>query len=226
MCNLSETADSHVSKKYKFTQDFNLGLGGAKSNITKLVEYYGLPLTSIEIGCFEGGTTFWLAESIGNTLSKKSLKENFKIYAIDPHDNSLDLSQDMKAVKRLFDYNLQVCPYKDSIEYMRKKSSEALVELISKGVKANLIYIDGDHTAAEVLSDLVLASQLLHPGGVLLCDDSVFWRHVPKNQEYAVHSPVEMSPRMAVESFLFCNWDMYKPVIIPDPSQTCLIKMR
>lgn len=209
--------------KFKFTMNFNLGRdgefdGGAVANIKGLVEKYGVPKTYIEIGVYEGSTLFWFAEAIGDI----DLIKDFKMYAIDPHSTSKDLKEDLKEVKKNFDHNLSVCSYKNSVEYIQKPSNVALPELISKGVKAQIIYIDGDHTAGAVLSDLVMASELLEVGGVLLCDDCVFWRH---GYGLGEKSAAEMSPRMAVENFLFCNWNRYVPLILPDPSQTGLLKL-
>lgn len=202
-------------KDFKLTVDFNL-CGGSYANIEEIIKKYGIPRTYIEIGCFEGSTLFWLAEQL------PSLYENVKMYAIDPHDTSADLTDvNLKEVKENFLYNLDVCTNKKNIEYIPEYSNKALVKLINEGVTADLIYIDGDHRAGGVLTDLVLSFELLNVGGIMLCDDSVFWRYKDKEGQVDPH----LSPRMAVESFLFCNWNRLRPLILPDSSQTGLLKL-
>jgi cephalosporin hydroxylase len=209
--------------KYKFTMDFNCNgdngeIRGALINTKSLVEKLGIPSTIIEIGCYEGGSTFWFADTLC------PLNDKLKIYAIDPHTESEDISENILDAKENFLYNLEACEYKDQIEYIPKTSNVALVELISRGVKAELIYIDGDHRAPEVLTDLVLAFELLPIGGILLCDDCVYWRHRQKNQSQYSPDP-SMSPRMAVESFISCNWRRVAPIILSDPSQTGILRL-
>jgi predicted O-methyltransferase YrrM len=53
-------------------------------------------------------------------------------------------------------------------------SSVVLPELISKGERFDLIYIDGSHAAADVMTDAVLSYLLLNVGGVILFDDYVW----------------------------------------------------
>jgi cephalosporin hydroxylase len=208
--------------KYKFTNDFNCNnsgkLAGALKNVKYLVEGLGYPSTMIEIGCYEGGSTFWFADNICK------INENLKLYAIDPHTTSEDISEDISLAKEYFLYNLNVCEHKNNIEYISKTSNIALVELLARGVKSELIYIDGDHRAGEVLTDLVLSFELLVPGGVLLCDDSVYWKHHNKDDKRMSSDPA-MSPRMAVETFLMCNWRRVKIVFLPDSSQTGIMKL-
>lgn len=212
--------------KYKFTNDFNClrrrddtkEIAGALLNVKHLVEKNGLPSTMIEIGCYEGGSTFWIADNICH------YNKDFKLYAIDPHTTSEDISEDISLAKENFLYNLDICEHKNNIEYISKTSNVALVDLLSKGIKAEIIYIDGDHRAPEVLTDLVLSFELLTLGGILLCDDCVYWRHNDKETKKISPDP-SMSPRMAVETFLMCNWRRIKIVYLPDSSQTGIMKI-
>ena len=54
---------------------------------------------------------------------------------------------------------------------MTGTSENKLIELINKGVLADLIYIDGSHLAKDVLSDAILSWKLLKPSGVMIFDD-------------------------------------------------------
>ena len=192
----------------------NKSNGGAKSNIEWLVNYYGVPSTIIEVGVFEGGTTFWLSEVL--TPHNK----NLKIYAIDPHVGSTDMDEDPDAVQKNFAHNVSVCTYQN-VEYIRKHSEDGLIDLINKGVEAELIYIDGDHKANAVLTDLVLSWKLLKKGGVILCDDAVHWQYKDKNGMKAA----QMSPRMAVEFFIQCHWHELHLIKTQDSWQTAFQKL-
>ena len=99
-----------MSDNYLFTIDFNNDQG-TYTNISSIINKYGLPNTIIEIGVFEGRTTVWMAEVIGE------LNKNLKIYAIDPHSESADLAQNIPDAGKTFKKNIDACPYKN-IEYI------------------------------------------------------------------------------------------------------------
>lgn len=198
---------------YDFTVAFTPE--ATQGNISHILNKFGIPNNIIEIGCYEGSTTFWMAEAIGK------LNPNLTIYGVDPHGNSVDILEDLEKAHHRFVHNMNECPFK-GVKYIRKKSSEGLIDLINQGVKAEFIYIDGDHTAGAVLTDLVLAWELLIPGGVILCDDATEWQFKDhKNGEVSA----QMSPRMAIEMFLQCNWHRIKPLWVPDGLQTAFVKI-
>ena len=201
---------------YKFTWDFNYNeKGGSKGNIAELINTYGMPNTYIEVGVFEGGTIVWLNDELA------PLNKNFKAYGIDPHTTSPDIhDHPLDEAGELFEHNLKEC--KDCrIEYIKKYSQEGLIDLINKKVKAELIYIDGNHTAGAVLTDLVLAWELLIEGGVILCDDTTAWMYDDKNGTRSA----QMSPRMAVEFFIQCHWHEIEIIPTRDGIQTAIRKM-
>lgn len=198
---------------YKFTMDFNCGRG-AITNIANFVQTYGVPNTVIEIGVFEGSTTFWLADQL------TPHNANLKIYAVDPHVGSNDMTEDFNIVQENFAHNLIECRNKN-VTYIRKHSQDGLLDLINQGVKAELIYVDGDHKASEVLTDLVLSWKLLQIGGIILCDDTTTWRYTDKNGTESA----QMSVRMAVEMFIQCNWHKLRILSLPDGTQTAFMKI-
>lgn len=198
---------------YKFTWDFNSNdKGGVKGNIAEIIDTYGVPNTYIEIGVFEGGTVVWLGDQIAPH------NKDFKIYAIDPHTTSPDIAGDLGDAGKLFEHNIKLC--KSDIEYLKEYSNKALIDLINRGIKAELIYIDGDHTAPTVLTDLVLAWELLVPGGIILCDDTTVWMWEDKDG----FRPAQQSPRMAVEFFIQCHWDQLEIIPTHDGIQTAFRK--
>ena len=66
----------------KFTVAFHDFAG---QSLQQLIGLYGQPRTVVEIGCFEGYTTFNLTSLIAKT------NPNYRHYAIDPHAASVDL---------------------------------------------------------------------------------------------------------------------------------------
>jgi hypothetical protein len=73
----------------------DMGRERTQTNIKFLFEKFGVPNTMIEIGCFEGITTFWVSEF------GKIHNDKFKIYAIDPHTTLNDNpSFDFKTIKK------------------------------------------------------------------------------------------------------------------------------
>lgn len=199
---------------YKQTIDFSPG--GVKENLHYIFSLYGVPSNIIEIGVFEGGTTCWLSDEL------TPYNPNLTIYAIDPHSGvgSENMLEDPNDTREIFKHNLSVNKHKN-IQYIQKTSEDGLIDLINQGVKPELIYIDGDHKASEVLLDLTLSFKMLAVGGVILCDDAIDWQH--KDSNGMISS--QMSPRMAIEMFLACNWHKVKPLPLPKSYQTAFIKI-
>lgn len=197
---------------YKYTMNFSAD-GCTYDNMMHVLRTYGVPKTYIEVGLYEGATVFWLADILERF-------GDYKIYAIDPHEGSVDLdSVDFNKIKETFAHNMNVKKF--NIEYMQEYSTPALFKLINSGIKADLIFIDGDHRAAQVLTDIVISWELLNIGGVIICDDSTDWKYTDKNNT----SAVQMSPRLAVESFISCNWHKLDIVKLPNSSQTAFRKI-
>lgn len=188
----------------------------AQKNLVYLMNEYGLPKTVIEIGLFEGNTTFNLSYFLADN------NPEYLHYAIDPFDESDDLpDSEIVRAKSLFLENLNSYEFKDNIEYMNEYSTPALISLLQRNVKADLIYIDGDHRASTVLDDLVLSFQLLKQGGIILCDDSLSWKHRDKNGT----SSLQSSPKLAVDNFIQCKWDEIEILDLPCGYQTAFRKL-
>ena len=183
-------------------------------NFDYIFKTFGLPRVVAEIGCYYGKTTSTIVNRLAPYIP------NLQYYAIDPFSTSVDVGEDLEEVYQIFIKNLNTFPYKDNIIFLRENSFDALVKLRNNKVSPQLIYIDGDHTAGTVLSDIVLSFDILAPGGVIICDDSVVWKYKDKN---GIEDP-QMSPRMAVESFIMCNWSKIKPISLPNGYQTAFIK--
>ena len=83
----------------------------------------------------------------------------------------------MAGVEARFDENVKLAIGTDrrrGVSCGRSSSAprSRLPDMIATGeAPFDLIYIDGSHTAADVLTDAVLAFQLLRVGGVMIFDD-------------------------------------------------------
>lgn len=198
-----------------YISTIDMGEVRSKTNLTHIFNNFGLPNTFIEVGCFEGVTTCWVADTI--SLHNK----NSKIYAIDPHTTlNNNHAFDFDLIKNTFLYNKNLCM--GNILYVNKYSHEGLIDLIIQKEVAELIFIDGDHTSAAVLEDMILSWRLLPVGGVMLCDDSVGWKLIESNG----NCPVQLSPRMGIEMFIQSNWHKIELIPLPDSFQTAFKKIR
>jgi predicted O-methyltransferase YrrM len=77
-------------------------------------------------------------------------------------------------VKRHFDANLRGRAHK-----IKEDSPRALYSLQNSHAMFDLIYIDGDHSAHQVMVDSILAWRRLRPGGIMIWDDHREWGERP-----------------------------------------------
>ena len=198
---------------YKFTYSFNNKEHGSHKSLHDIFKKYGVPNTYVEIGVFEGSTIFHVSDSY------TEYNPGLKLYGIDPHTGSEDMDEKGDDTFKIFAHNLNYHKFKN-VQLIRKNSTGGLIELFNNGVRAEVIYVDGDHTASQVMTDLVLAWQLLLPGGIILCDDCGGWKFKDK---HGVES-AQYSPRMAVEFFIQCNWHKLDILDLRDPYQVAFKK--
>jgi len=181
-------------------------------SLDRIVAEFGVPGTVIELGCFEGDTTFNLANLV---LQRRP---NYRHYAIDPYGASADLPpDDIINAHAIFLANLAEFEtlHPGVVEFINKESWQGMMDLYHRGVRADLVYADGDHRAAGVLEDMVLGFRMLKPGGVMLCDDATTWRAA---------GSITNSPRMAVDTFLHCYWDHIHIIELPSSYQVAFRK--
>jgi len=191
--------------QYKFTQSWSdPAIENAKSILTN-------PQKVLEIGTFEGKFSIWLAETY-----------KCDVTTIDPFDGSVyGVSQSLfdEAHKNCIT-NLNKC--KQKIHFIHKKSHEALYDL--RHQTFDFIYIDGSHRSAEVLEDLVMSYRLLSKGGIIMLDDSVYWK-ARKHITNELIQDVTESPRMAVDSFIHIHWKDIEVLKLANNYQTAFKKL-
>ena len=179
-----------------------------KSSFQRILQEIIVPKVTIEIGVFEGDSTF----NIVNYLIQEN--PTYKHYAIDPFSQSENLKQEVvDKAKAQFKSNMVEFP---QVELIEKNSLDGVLELYNRNVKADFIYVDGSHFAKDVLSDAVLGFELLNIGGVMLFDDAVSWRY---------GSNIQDSPKIAIDSFIQCNWNRLKVLEMPNGYQTAILRV-
>lgn len=197
----------------KYKQTLNFIDQDIKVNIHHIFSMFGVPHKIIEIGTFEGLTACYITDSYGHI-------NPIKIWCVDPHLPSDDLSQNMNQIKDNFLHNVKQCE-NNHIEYINQKSWDGLLKLINEGVSAQFIYVDGDHRSPYVLEDMVLAWNLLAPGGVILCDD-LNWVN---SKDGRIPESPSLAPRLAIESFIQCNWHRIRLIDLPRGHQAAFQKL-
>lgn len=178
-----------------------------QESLMRIFSENGVPSVVVELGCFEGDTTFNVARFL-------ETQKQYAYYAVDPFKASENLRQEVvDEAKERFLQNALEYP---RVELIEKPSFDALLELHARQVKADFIYVDGSHFAADVLADAVLGFEMLNSGGVMLFDDAMSWRYGERIQD---------SPKIAIDNFIQCNWHRLKVLEMPNGYQVAVKKI-
>jgi predicted O-methyltransferase YrrM len=154
------TEKESSSGDYIFTQDwFSVNIKG----LELLKNFKEMELHMLEIGSFEGRSTVWFLENVlVNPSSTITCIDTFQGSSAEPAFQTIDNEQ----TKKNFLHNIS--KFKDKVTVYMGKSGDVLCSIPNM---FHIIYIDGDHRAAHVLSDAVLAFRHLLEGGVIIFDD-------------------------------------------------------
>jgi len=155
------------------------------------------PQRILEIGAFEGRATCYLIDKFNDCES------GLEIHCVDTWEGGVEHDKGtMGEVEARFDANIELALSRVAkpVRVIKHKrlSSHALVELINSGHRDrfDLIYIDGSHQAPDVLTDAVMAFQLLRVGGYLVFDDYLWSMEQPGSQDLL------NMPKPAIDAFL------------------------
>lgn len=132
-----------------------------------LIPLEGQPhISFLEIGSFEGRSAVWLLKHV-------LTHETAHIVCIDPFHGSIENQNkpglDLSKIEANFDHNIKETESAHKVTKIKKYSHEAYVDVYSS--RFDFIYIDGSHTAPDVLSDAVMYFHLLKVGGIMIFDD-------------------------------------------------------
>ncbi|PAW67526.1 MAG: hypothetical protein B9S38_12255 [Verrucomicrobiia bacterium Tous-C4TDCM] len=144
------------------------------------------PRRVLEIGAFDGVSANVMLEAIfthpGSTVD-----------TVDPYLPDPTTPQVAESTRALFEENCRRGGHGDRERLHRGRSLETLARMITDGLSESfdVIFIDGSHLAADVMTDAALAWPLLAPGGILIFDDYEWGRDRPPHQR----------PREAIDAF-------------------------
>ena len=152
----------------------------------------GTPPDSIlEIGCHEGRSTCWMLENL--------LAQDGTITCIDPFANEPlsafknDQPPAPNLIEQVFCHNTDLAKKPDqTIRLMSTLSFYALAELITEQAQFDFVYVDGSHSADEVLADAVMAFGLLKKNGYMIFDDYL-WMAAADSLD---------RPKMSIDAFV------------------------
>jgi hypothetical protein len=121
----------------------------------------------LEIGAYEGRNI---------ALMDWLLPRRLAITAIDPwFDDVFNPDPAYHGIEARFRQNLQLTGVA-SLRTIKGFSSVELPKLQAAGERFDLIYVDGSHTAVDVLIDLCFCANMLQVGGMMILDD--YWHDV------------------------------------------------
>lgn len=154
------------------------------------------PSRILEIGSYEGRSTCFLIDVLQKPL---------EIHCVDTWEGGAEHSEiDMAAVQKRFQRNTSSALAQASTAIDLRvhvgRSDDILAAMQSEYKDYfDFVYVDGSHTAADVLCDAVLAFRLLRSGGVM-CFDDYLWR------DGEPMDPINC-PKAAIDAFtmLYCR---------------------
>lgn len=150
--------------------------------------------TYLEIGVWEGRSATWILDNI---LTGK----NCTGYFVDPwlrYDELNDKQASWHSVaEENFDYNMKISSSKNNVNVikMKMKSADAVRQIETSSI--DFAYIDGSHSAPDVLEDIVTTWRVLKPGGIVVVDDVMYGKFRGTNRD----------PALAVTAFCNCHKD-------------------
>lgn len=182
-----------LKEKYEYKCMFNWTkniVQGSLEVMTKLIQFAndhvkkpGHTFRILEIGCWTGTSLLNFVEKIPGSVG----------YGVDCWQNYgenngfLPLMQNVESlqIEQSFHDNVKKANLQDRIFTIKKKSKEALVELLKNNMSFHLVYVDGDHSLLGSYGDILLSWEVLESGGVMVIDD-VFC-----HQEHIMESPLK-----------------------------------
>lgn len=171
-------------------------------------------LRFLEVGSYVGQSALWFLRNILTHTSSRLL-------CVD----TWHAGEDMPYVEDdslLTTFLNNIDSYRSSCGIMRGKSQDVLPKL--EHDTYDFAYIDGSHTAANVLADSVLVWPLLKAGGILIWDDYLW--ELPLEVYPTELTPQQkeradlLRPKMGVDAFLACYEGQYE--VIAKEWQVCI----
>ena len=147
---------------YKFPDWFKLNI----PNFELIKSNLPVRKNVLEIGSFEGRSASWILQNF--------LEPDGTLICVDTFEGSPEHNNkgDLSTIYDRWHHNTNLARgKKQTCKAYRNKSYDALAQLITEKARFDFIYVDGGHTAPEVLADACMSWDLLNVGGVMLFDD-------------------------------------------------------
>ena len=166
-------------------------------NFTEIKSMLSSKKDFLEIGCFEGRSTSWILQNM--------LDENGTLSCVDTFEGSPEHDQmDLSQLEKRWSHNVELARKKtQTCKMYKNKSYDALAQLITEKATFDFIYVDGSHTAPDVLADACMCYGLLRVGGVVLFDDYQ-WPNTLGELK---------CPKPGINAFAFVYAEQVQPVI-------------
>lgn len=173
------------AQDYEFTEDWFTRSIPLWEHV--LAPFRGQPgLSYLEVGVFEGRSALWMLENV----------------LTDPASRLTGVDVFPGDLRERYQRNLDLSGFASKATTITGPSQVELRKL--PGESYDIIYVDGSHSADDVLADAVLAWELLKTGGLLLLDD--YWWVGPESDR---PFPEELRPGPAIDAFI----TSYRPEI-------------
>ena len=172
----------------------------------QLERFKGLPnLRFLQIGAYTGDASEWLLTNILTDPSSILLD-------VDTWEGSDELEHKSIAFSKVYEfYKKRMEPY-PNVRSLRNNSDNFLTANKERNDLFDFIYIDGDHTSAQVERDIANAWKLLKRNGIIAFDDYLWGQGLDP----------ESTPKPAIDRFLLTHTNEYE--ILVDSYQVWLRK--
>jgi predicted O-methyltransferase YrrM len=174
--------------EYQFTKDWFNWAPEVWQQLTPMLSGTAGYRNFLEIGSFEGRSSVWIAENM--------MQEGDLLRCIDTWEGGEEHGEEnMSAVEERFRANLTLVTEKfpERRIIQQKGTSVAMLSWLHDKQTFDFIYIDGSHTAPDVLTDACMSWPLLNNGGMMVFDDYMWG-----NPRDILHRP-----KPAIDAF--CN---------------------
>ena len=188
---------------YEFTSDWFTHVEPTWRELTTDVK----PRVILEIGSFEGRSACWMIDTLPTVANA-----GIELVCIDRWGHGRvqraghQTPSAMDLVEQRFDRNVAIAVKRAShpikVHKIKGPSIVCLAKLVADG-KSNafdMIYVDGGHSAPDVLADAVLAFRLLRVGGLMIFDDYLWVKDPTRSDD------ILRTPKPAIDAFLNVHW--------------------
>ena len=160
----------------------------------QLTHLAGKPdLRFLQIGAYTGDASEWLLTNVLTDPSSILIDVDTWYGSDEREHKSISFSNVYEFYKKRME------PY-PNVRSVRNNSDNFLQ---NNDTKYDFIYVDGDHTAAQVERDAYSAWELLKSGGILAFDDYQWGRDLPP----------DTTPKPAIDKFLLDKQDEYVQLV-------------